>query len=76
MSARQPVRVLRTSELDASVAARGRFQREVTPLLDGLFGHAMLITHNRVDAEDLVQDTLLKAFRGFDTFQQGTNFKS
>jgi RNA polymerase sigma-70 factor (ECF subfamily) len=40
------------------------------------FGAALRLTRNRADAEDLVQEAALLAFRGFNTFEAGTNFKA
>jgi RNA polymerase sigma-70 factor, ECF subfamily len=53
-----------------------RFERDVLPLLPGLYGAALRMTRNPADAEDLVQDTTLRAYRGFGTFQEGTNLKA
>jgi RNA polymerase sigma-70 factor (ECF subfamily) len=53
-----------------------RFERDVLPLLPGLYGAALRMTRNPADAEDLVQDTTLRAYRGFATFQEGTNLKA
>jgi RNA polymerase sigma-70 factor (ECF subfamily) len=55
---------------------RARFERDVLPLLPSLYGAAMRMTRNPSDAEDLVQDTYLRAFRGFGGFQEGTNLKA
>jgi RNA polymerase sigma-70 factor (ECF subfamily) len=52
---------------------RLRFEREAVPLADKLFGGAMRMTHNRADAEDLVQETMISAFVGFHGFREGTN---
>jgi RNA polymerase sigma-70 factor, ECF subfamily len=60
-------------ETDVEVAAR--FERDVIPLLDMLFGGAVRMTLQRADAEDLVQETLVRAYANFRTFQQGTNLK-
>jgi RNA polymerase sigma-70 factor (ECF subfamily) len=57
-------------------ALRERFERDVLPLLPSLYGAALRMTRNPADAEDLVQDTYLRAFRGFGTFQEGTNLKA
>ncbi len=46
------------------------------PLLDQLYGGALRMTRNPQDAEDLVQETYLKAYNSFDSFQQGTNLKA
>jgi RNA polymerase sigma-70 factor, ECF subfamily len=58
-------------ETDDELAAR--FEREVIPLLDTLFAAAMRMTLQRTDAEDLVQETMVRAYAGFRSFQQGTN---
>jgi RNA polymerase sigma-70 factor, ECF subfamily len=55
---------------------RERFEREVLPLLPSLYGAAMRMTRNPSDAEDLLQDTYLRAFRGFASFHEGTNLKA
>src|SRR5262245_52521157 len=47
---------------------RGRFERAALPHLDALYGTAMRLCHNDKDAEDLVQDTLLRAFQSFAQF--------
>ena len=46
------------------------------PLLDSLYAGALRMTRNPADAEDLVQDTLLRAYRAFDRFEPGTNLKA
>lgn len=55
---------------------RARFEALVTEHLDGLYGSALRLTRNRAAAEDLVQDTFLKAWRSFRTFQDGTNARA
>jgi RNA polymerase sigma-70 factor (ECF subfamily) len=55
---------------------RERFGRDVLPLLPSLYGAALRLTRNPTDAEDLVQETYLRAFRGFAGFQEGTNLKA
>ena len=55
---------------------RARFERDVLPLLPSLYGAALRMTRDPTDAEDLVQDTYLRAFRGFASFQEGTNLKA
>src|SRR6476619_233045 len=57
-------------------ALRERFERDVLPLLPSLYGAAIRMTRDRTDAEDLVQETYLRAFRGFAGFQEGTNLKA
>lgn len=44
--------------------------------MDALYGAALRLTRSPKDAEDLVQDTYLKAFRFFDSFEPGTNMKA
>ncbi len=55
---------------------RERFERDVLPLLPSLYGAALRLTRNPTDAEDLVQETYLRAFRGFAGFKEGTNLKA
>jgi RNA polymerase sigma-70 factor (ECF subfamily) len=57
-------------------ALRARFERDVLPMLPSLYGAAMRLTRNPADAEDLVQETYLRAYRGFAGFQEGTNLKA
>jgi RNA polymerase sigma-70 factor (ECF subfamily) len=63
-------------ELVASPEERDRFEALVGEHLDGLYGTALRLTRNRAAAEDLVQDTFLKAWRSFRTFQDGTNARA
>lgn len=53
-----------------------RFTREAMPLLDQLYGGALRMTRNPQDAEDLVQETYLKAYNAFGSFKPGTNLKA
>ncbi len=55
---------------------RERFERDVLPMLPSLYGAAMRLTRNPSDAEDLLQETYLRAYRGFAGFQEGTNLKA
>ena len=55
---------------------RRRFQRDALPLLDSLYAGALRMTRNPADAEDLVQETMLRAYRSFDRFEPGTNLKA
>jgi RNA polymerase sigma-70 factor (ECF subfamily) len=52
------------------------FEREVMPHLPALYGVALRMTKNEGDAEDMVQEALLRAYRFFDTFEAGTNCKA
>ncbi|MEO7126840.1 MAG: sigma-70 family RNA polymerase sigma factor [Nakamurella sp.] len=53
-----------------------RFTTEAMPLLDQLFAAAMRMTRNAADAEDLVQETFLKAFAAYSRFKEGTNVRA
>jgi RNA polymerase sigma-70 factor (ECF subfamily) len=53
-----------------------RFERDALPLLRELYGAALRLTRNRADAEDLVQETYLRAYRAFNTFEEGTNLRA
>src|SRR5215813_12188071 len=46
------------------------------PMFDSLYNFAHWLTHNREEAEDLVQETYLRALKGFVSFQRGTNFRA
>jgi len=52
------------------------FEREALPHMDALYNFALRMTGDGDDANDLVQDTFLKAFRFFDKFEKGTNCKA
>lgn len=60
----------------ASDDLKTRFNDEAMPLLDQLYGGAMRMTRNPQDAEDLVQETYLKAYKNFGSFTPGTNLKA
>ncbi|MEX1047378.1 MAG: sigma-70 family RNA polymerase sigma factor [Actinomycetota bacterium] len=59
-----------------SPALKDRFEREALPLLPSLYSAALRMTRNPSDAEDLVQETVLRAYRGFSGFREGTNLKA
>jgi RNA polymerase sigma-70 factor, ECF subfamily len=63
-----------TTETDAELTAR--FERDAIPLLDQLYGGALRMTRNPADAEDLLQETMVKAYAGFRSFREGTNLKA
>jgi RNA polymerase sigma factor (sigma-70 family) len=52
------------------------FEELAMPLFDSLYNFASWLVHNQSNAEDLVQETYLKALRGFASFQPGTNFRA
>lgn len=52
------------------------FEELAMPLFDQLYNFAHWLTQNRDEAEDLVQETYVKALRGFSSFQSGTNFRA
>ena len=52
------------------------FSREALSHIDSLYGMALRLTRRPADADDLVQDTYLKAFRASDQFERGTNLKA
>ncbi len=53
-----------------------RFEKDVLPMLPSLYSAAMRMTRNAADAEDLVQEATLRAYRGFSGFKEGTNLKA
>jgi RNA polymerase sigma-70 factor (ECF subfamily) len=55
---------------------REQFERDAMPFVDQLYGAALRMTRNPADAEDLVQETFLKAFAAFHQFEPGTNLKA
>jgi len=58
------------------VADQATFTEDTEPFMGALFGTAMRLTSNRADAEDLVQETYLKAYRAYDSFKAGTNLRA
>ena len=52
------------------------FEAHAFPLMDKLYGTALRLTRDRLDAEDLVQSTYLKAWKYFHLYKPGTNFQS
>ena len=64
------------SSVPDGAALEARFMDEAMPLMNQLFGAALGMTRNRADAEDLVQETYLKAYQKFHQYQPGTNIKA
>ena len=58
------------------VPLTAQFESAVIPLLEPLYRQALRMTSNRVDAEDLVQETVLNAYAGLRAFEPGTNLKA
>lgn len=52
------------------------FEEKILEHIDSLYNAALYMTRNQQDAEDLVQEVALRAYRNFDKFRQGTNFKA
>lgn len=55
---------------------RRRFEAEVLPHLDAMYRTALRLTRSPADADDLVQDSVIKAYRFFDSYEQGTNVRA
>src|SRR5215203_737095 len=58
------------------MADRATFADQAMDLMPSLYSAALRMTRNPADAEDLVQETYLRAYRGFGSFEQGTNLKA
>jgi RNA polymerase sigma-70 factor, ECF subfamily len=58
------------------MADQATFVDEAMEFMPSLYSAALRMTRNPADAEDLVQETYLKAYRGFGGYQQGTNLKA
>ncbi|HEX6208891.1 MAG TPA: sigma-70 family RNA polymerase sigma factor [Actinomycetota bacterium] len=73
----EPPRSVTTVRTDASREELDRrFELEAIPLLEEMYGAALRLTRNPADAQDLLQETYLRAFRGFAGFEEGTNLKA
>ena len=58
------------------MADQANFERDALEFSPQLYSAALRMTRNPADAEDLVQETFLKAYRAYDTFTEGTNLKA
>jgi RNA polymerase sigma-70 factor (ECF subfamily) len=58
------------------VADQEQFAEDAMPFMDALYSAAMRMTHSAADAEDLVQETYLRAYRGYKGFEVGTNLRA
>ena len=63
-------------EVDNSILVGNEFQALAFEHVDSLYNTALRMTKNALDAEDLLQDVYLRAFRFFHRFEKGTNFKA
>jgi RNA polymerase sigma-70 factor, ECF subfamily len=61
---------------ETEVQRRSRFERDALPYLDQLYSAALRMTRNPADAEDLVQETYVKAYAAFNQFEEGTNLRA
>jgi RNA polymerase sigma-70 factor, ECF subfamily len=68
--------VAEVTPVQLSSEDKQRFREEAVPLLDSLYAAALRMTRNPSDAEDLVQETMMRAYRAFDRFEAGTNLKA
>lgn len=59
-----------------TVNRESEFRKEALSHTDAVYRMALRLTKNRVDAEDLVQETFLKAYRFWDSFEQGSNCRA
>ena len=60
----------------ASMADQAHFQELAMEYMPALYSAALRMTRNPADAEDLVQETILRAYRGFGGFEEGTNLRA
>jgi RNA polymerase sigma-70 factor (ECF subfamily) len=65
-----------SSKFDTVPHADTSFEKLALPLLASLYSHACWLSRDAAEAEDLVQETLLKSLRAFASFQAGSNFKA
>jgi RNA polymerase sigma-70 factor (ECF subfamily) len=63
-------------EATDTLPAQAEFEALFSPILQMAYGTSLRLTRNRTEAEDLVQDAALLAYKAFGTFQRGTNFKA
>jgi RNA polymerase sigma-70 factor, ECF subfamily len=65
-----------TSKEDKTQSVHEEFQREAVPHMDILYNYALRMTGDQDDADDLVQETYLKAYRFWDKYEKGTNIRA
>ena len=64
---KQALTAVHSQSVDAGLNAR--FEREVVPLRELLYRHAFRMSHNHAKTEDLVQETMMRAYAHFDSFR-------
>jgi len=70
-------RILAANVIDqAAMADQTKFSDQAMQYMDALYTAALRLTHNSADAEDLVQETYLKAYRAYGGFEEGTNLRA
>ncbi len=71
------MRAIKNRLTDKELKSRyARFEKEAVPHMDAVYNFALRMTSDEDDADDLVQETYMKAFRFFDKFESGTNCKA
>ena len=58
------------------MADQATFEQDVVPLAPQLYSHALRLTRRPADAEDVLQEAFLKAYRAYGSFQEGTNLRA
>jgi RNA polymerase sigma-70 factor (ECF subfamily) len=76
MTATQSHSRMKPARETVDTETRARFEREVVPLSNLLYRQAFRISRNHADAEDLVQETVMRAYAHFDSFRSDTNLKA
>ena len=66
----------RSSRPAPDANAKAQFEEQALPFMDQLYAAAMRMTRNPQDAADLVQETFVKAYQSWHSFEQGTNLKA
>ncbi len=62
--------------VEGKSSKHAEFEKEALPHTDLLYNYALRMTNDRADADDLVQETFLKAYRFWDKYQKGTNIRA
>jgi RNA polymerase sigma-70 factor (ECF subfamily) len=74
--AAEPARAVVDQAAETDDERRARFERDALPYLDQLYAGALRMTRNPADAEDLLQETFVRAFSAFHQYRDGTNLKA